>query len=183
MFIAHDLPVVRDFADHVMVMEKGKVVEIGTVRSTFETPQQPYTRRLLAAGLDPDPEVQKARRLALRERAGTCGLSGGGATKEDRRAVYNQSELSVLTRIKRRHPKDIEWPVEFLQVAGAGCSCRSARERHREPSTHAVLSMRLHFCEGHMQRTCLVERRICDHQPEVPGARRICWRSTARQHG
>jgi peptide/nickel transport system ATP-binding protein len=65
MFIAHDLPVVRDFADHVMVMEKGQVVEIGTVREIFETPQQPYTRRLLAAGLDPDPEVQKARRLAL----------------------------------------------------------------------------------------------------------------------
>jgi peptide/nickel transport system ATP-binding protein len=48
-----------------MVMEKGRVVEIGTVRAIFDTPQQPYTRRLLAAGLDPDPEVQKVRRLAL----------------------------------------------------------------------------------------------------------------------
>ena len=48
-----------------MVMEKGRVVETGTVRAIFDTPQQPYTRRLLAAGLDPDPEVQKARRLAL----------------------------------------------------------------------------------------------------------------------
>ncbi len=65
IFIAHDLPVVKDFADHVMVMEKGKVVEIGTVRDVFEHPRQPYTRRLLAAGLDPDPEVQKARRLAV----------------------------------------------------------------------------------------------------------------------
>ena len=65
IFIAHDLPVVRDFADHVMVMEKGKVVEIGTVREIFESPVQAYTRRLLAAGLDPDPEVQKARRLIL----------------------------------------------------------------------------------------------------------------------
>jgi len=65
IFIAHDLPVVRDFADHVMVMERGRVVETGTVRAIFDTPQQPYTRRLLAAGLDPDPEVQKARRLAL----------------------------------------------------------------------------------------------------------------------
>jgi peptide/nickel transport system ATP-binding protein len=64
IFIAHDLPVVKDFADHVMVMEKGKVVEIGTVRDIFEHPHQPYTRRLLAAGLDPDPDVQKARRLA-----------------------------------------------------------------------------------------------------------------------
>ncbi len=66
IFIAHDLPVVRDFADHVMVMEKGSVVEIGTVREVFETPRQPYTRRLLEAGLDPDPEVQAARRLAER---------------------------------------------------------------------------------------------------------------------
>jgi peptide/nickel transport system ATP-binding protein len=65
IFIAHDLPVVRDFADHVMVMEKGRVVETGTVRDIFETPRQPYTRRLLAAGLDPDPDVQKARRLAV----------------------------------------------------------------------------------------------------------------------
>jgi peptide/nickel transport system ATP-binding protein len=64
IFIAHDLPVVRDFADHVMVMEKGRVVETGT-GEIFETPQQPYTRRLLAAGLDPDPEVQRARRLAV----------------------------------------------------------------------------------------------------------------------
>ena len=65
MFIAHDLPVVRDFADHVMVMEKGRVVETGQVRDIFERPRQPYTRRLLAAGLDPDPDVQHARRLAL----------------------------------------------------------------------------------------------------------------------
>jgi peptide/nickel transport system ATP-binding protein len=65
VFIAHDLPVVRDFADHVMVMEKGRVVETGTVRAIFETPRHPYTRRLLAAGLDPDPEVQKARRRAI----------------------------------------------------------------------------------------------------------------------
>jgi peptide/nickel transport system ATP-binding protein len=65
IFIAHDLPVVRDFADHVMVMEKGRVVEIGTVREIFDSPRQPYTRRLLAAGLDPDPEVQKARRRAV----------------------------------------------------------------------------------------------------------------------
>jgi peptide/nickel transport system ATP-binding protein len=64
IFIAHDLPVVRDFADHVMVMEKGRVVERGTVREIFENPREPYTRRLLAAGLDPDPDVQRARRIA-----------------------------------------------------------------------------------------------------------------------
>ena len=69
IFIAHDLPVVRDFADHVMVMQKGEVVELGTVREVFEAPQQEYTRALLAASLDPDPDVQAALRAARMEHA------------------------------------------------------------------------------------------------------------------
>ncbi|MBU2327383.1 MAG: ABC transporter ATP-binding protein, partial [Alphaproteobacteria bacterium] len=69
IFIAHDLPVVRDFADHVMVMQKGEVVELGTVREIFDTPQNPYTQALLAAGLDPDPDVQAQNRAARLSRA------------------------------------------------------------------------------------------------------------------
>jgi peptide/nickel transport system ATP-binding protein len=68
IFIAHDLPVVRDFADHVMVMQEGNVVELGTVREVFEAPRQDYTRALLAAGLDPDPDVQAAHRAARLQR-------------------------------------------------------------------------------------------------------------------
>ncbi len=64
IFIAHDLPVVRDFADHVMVMQTGRVVEMGTVGQIFGAPREFYTQRLLAAGLDPDPDVQAARRAA-----------------------------------------------------------------------------------------------------------------------
>lgn len=69
IFIAHDLPVVRDFADHVMVMQKGEVVELGTVREIFETPKQAYTQALLAAGLDPDPDVQAQNRATRLSRA------------------------------------------------------------------------------------------------------------------
>ncbi len=69
IFIAHDLPVVRDFADHVMVMQNGKVVELGTVREVFETPREAYTQALLAAGLNPDPDVQATHRAARLQRA------------------------------------------------------------------------------------------------------------------
>jgi peptide/nickel transport system ATP-binding protein len=62
IFIAHDLPVVRDFADQVMVMQKGEIVEIGGVRQIFDAPREPYTRALLAASLDPDPDIQAAHR-------------------------------------------------------------------------------------------------------------------------
>jgi peptide/nickel transport system ATP-binding protein len=69
IFIAHDLPVVRDFADHVMVMQKGDIVELGTVREVFETPREDYTRALLAAALSPDPDLQAAHRAARPARA------------------------------------------------------------------------------------------------------------------
>ncbi|MFK0386831.1 ABC transporter ATP-binding protein [Agrobacterium sp. NPDC090273] len=64
IFIAHDLPVVRDFADHVMVMQRGELVEFGTVRQVFEAPRQDYTRALLAASLDPDPDTHATDRSA-----------------------------------------------------------------------------------------------------------------------
>ena len=70
LFIAHDLPVVRDFADRVIVMKAGEIVEEGPVRQIFEAPAHPYTQALLAASLDPDPEVQAARRAARKEKQG-----------------------------------------------------------------------------------------------------------------
>ncbi|MDB6454301.1 ABC transporter ATP-binding protein [Falsirhodobacter sp. 20TX0035] len=66
LFIAHDLPVVRDFADRVIVMKAGRIVEEGPVRQVFDHPREEYTRALLAASLDPDPNVQAARRDARR---------------------------------------------------------------------------------------------------------------------
>ena len=69
IFIAHDLPVVRDFADRVIVMQGGRIVEQGDVRQIFDSPREPYTQALLAASLDPDPEVQAERRARRLEAA------------------------------------------------------------------------------------------------------------------
>jgi peptide/nickel transport system ATP-binding protein len=64
LFIAHDLGVVRDFADTVVVMKSGEIVERGPTSLIFDNPCHPYTQRLLAANLDPDPDVQAQRRAA-----------------------------------------------------------------------------------------------------------------------
>jgi peptide/nickel transport system ATP-binding protein len=49
LFITHDLAVVRQIADHVCVMEKGKLVETGSTDDVFDSPQQDYTKALLNA--------------------------------------------------------------------------------------------------------------------------------------
>ena len=49
MFITHDMAVVAQMADRVVVMFRGRKVEEGTVEEIFENPQHPYTKALLAA--------------------------------------------------------------------------------------------------------------------------------------
>jgi microcin C transport system ATP-binding protein len=49
LLITHDLALVRHFAHRVAVMEKGHLVEQGTLQAVFEQPQHPYTQRLLSS--------------------------------------------------------------------------------------------------------------------------------------
>jgi microcin C transport system ATP-binding protein len=51
-FISHDLRVIRAMSDRVIVMRNGKVVESGRADQVFETPQEDYTKALLAAALN-----------------------------------------------------------------------------------------------------------------------------------
>ncbi len=49
VFISHDFAAVRRVADRVLVMRSGRVVEEGTVAEVLDSPQNPYTRELIAA--------------------------------------------------------------------------------------------------------------------------------------
>jgi ABC-type dipeptide/oligopeptide/nickel transport system ATPase component len=61
LFITHDIGVVAQLADHVVVMQGGRVLEAGTVRQVLKQPMHPYSKGLMAAipGLAP-----KGQRLA-----------------------------------------------------------------------------------------------------------------------
>ncbi len=54
MFISHDLKVVRALANHVVVMQDGRVVEEGEAERLFKAPQTAYTRALFAAAFNLD---------------------------------------------------------------------------------------------------------------------------------
>ena len=57
LFISHDLSVVKNVSDRIVVMYLGKVCEIGSTAELYSSPAHPYTRALLASIPEPAPTV------------------------------------------------------------------------------------------------------------------------------
>ncbi len=58
LFIAHDLAVVKAIADQVAVLYQGRLCQVGPVSEVFTGHHHPYTRTLMNAVLEPDPDHQ-----------------------------------------------------------------------------------------------------------------------------
>jgi glutathione transport system ATP-binding protein len=96
IFITHDMGVVAEMADDVVVMLRGRKVEQGPVERIFRAPEHPYTRALLAAV----PRLGSMRGRDLPLRTPHIVLDGGalrevGQTHEQDTADYAQPLLSA----------------------------------------------------------------------------------------
>jgi len=69
LFVAHDLTVVRYFADRVAVIHQGELKELATTEELFARPLHPYTRSLLSAVPLPDPDLEKEKVLVVYDQA------------------------------------------------------------------------------------------------------------------
>jgi len=133
ILISHDLAVVERLADHVLVMHHGRVVEEGPTSQVLTAPQDPYTRRLLAAipsaasrggrlsDLPPAP-------IALSSHA--RGAAPAGTTPEDTThdepALPAEAEATTARIVPRRATQG---PV--LEAEGLGKSYRGPDGRTR----------------------------------------------------
>jgi peptide/nickel transport system ATP-binding protein len=75
LYVTHDLAVVRELVDRVMVMYAGRLVEVAGREALFCNPAHPYTRALLAA-IPTLPGVSRCRRLpGMRRHSGSARMA------------------------------------------------------------------------------------------------------------
>ena len=67
LFIAHDLSVVRYISDRIVVIYKGRIMEIAETEELFNHPLHPYTKSLMSAIPVPDPIIEKEKALFVYE--------------------------------------------------------------------------------------------------------------------
>jgi glutathione transport system ATP-binding protein len=136
LFITHDMGVVAEIADRVVVMLRGEVVEQGTVAEIFNAPQHPYTQALLAAV----PKLGDMREHAWPQRFPLVGAQPTDSG-EQRTARYDETPLLDVRGLKVYYPirsgifsalthqvhavEQIDfslWPGETLAIVGeSGC--------------------------------------------------------------
>ncbi|MCR5330046.1 MAG: ATP-binding cassette domain-containing protein [Lachnospiraceae bacterium] len=65
LFIAHDLSIVRFISDRIVVIYKGRIMEIAESEELFAYPLHPYTKSLISAIPVPDPIIEKSKKLLI----------------------------------------------------------------------------------------------------------------------
>src|SRR3546814_19291150 len=81
LFVTHDLAVVEQVADRVVVLEKGRIVEEGATAAVFANPRHDSTRRLLAASPALAIAGGPASRFRSEERRGGRACVGEGRSR------------------------------------------------------------------------------------------------------
>ncbi|TPE45564.1 ABC transporter ATP-binding protein [Pontibacter mangrovi] len=109
LFITHDLSVVAEIADRILVMYKGKLVEQGSVMDIFTNPQHPYTKGLLACR----PSLSISRELRLPVVADFMQEDAQGNVSEVEDYIH-YTPLTGMAGIKHQPEKQNQPPL--LQV-------------------------------------------------------------------
>lgn len=116
IFITHDLGVVQEIADHVLVMYRGEVVESGAAKQIFEAPLHNYTKGLLACR--PNPKKDRHRLPTLKDFLEEKPSSDFDRTVE--KASYSEKLLEVKN-FNKWYPQKKSWlkrfaPTEYVKA-------------------------------------------------------------------
>jgi peptide/nickel transport system ATP-binding protein len=112
IFISHDLSVIAEIADKVIVMLNGNIVEQGTIQDIFSNPQHPYTKGLLACR----PPLDKRLKI-LPVVSDFMEVSDAGEIIEKENSFTDLIKQAIITESERKeHLKNIYSKDKLLQI-------------------------------------------------------------------
>ena len=110
LFISHDLSLVAHFADRVLVIHQGKLVESGTVAEIFKSPKDPYTQGLLYARPKPDKRLKRLPTVADFSEKHKSFKSISKATRAKKhQEIYGQNPLLKVEGLLKEYPLTRHW--------------------------------------------------------------------------
>jgi peptide/nickel transport system ATP-binding protein len=110
IFISHDLSLVGDIADRVMVMYQGQVVETASAKAIFDQPQHQYTKALLHARPSLEVRLKKLPTIDdyLKERTHTAIISPQ-QRQEAHEKIYNRHPLLEVRDLSKTYISNTGW--------------------------------------------------------------------------
>jgi peptide/nickel transport system ATP-binding protein len=112
IFISHDLSVIAEIADKVIVMLNGNIVEQGSIQDIFSNPQHPYTKGLLACR----PPLDKRLKI-LPVVSDFMEVSDAGEIIEKENSFTDLIKQAIITESERKeHLKNIYSKDKLLQI-------------------------------------------------------------------
>lgn len=142
IYITHDLGLVWEIADKVIVMYKGEVVECGTIKEIFLNPQHPYTKALLSCRPDASSKGKRLpvisdflggipagrnQRLAITSGTSTISKTGSPLLKVENLKVYFPVKKNFFGKILREFKAvdDVSFSIDKGETLGlvgeSGC--------------------------------------------------------------
>lgn len=112
LFISHDLGVISEIADKVIVMQKGSIVEQGLVADIFKKPVMPYTQGLMACR--PSMRVRLKRLPTVQDYVGGVDIKALSFESPDERIarldkIYSEPPLLDINRLTVQYPLSKPW--------------------------------------------------------------------------
>ncbi len=140
LFITHDLGIVAGFADRVLVMNKGKIVEEGSVGDIFRTPKHPYTRGLLACRPPLDVRLNRLstiEKFLEQERVESEGIVTPDQRKNRHERLYALEPILKVEKLSKRFgaftaladASFLVYPGETLGIVGESGSGKTTLAR------------------------------------------------------
>ena len=110
LFISHDLSLVAHFADRVLVIHQGRLVESGTVAEIFKNPKDPYTQGLLYARPKSDKRLKRLPTVADFSEKHKSFKSISKATRAKKhQEIYSQNPLLEVEGLLKEYPMTRHW--------------------------------------------------------------------------